>query len=248
MVARTGCGLSLPQPILHVFTYAQIIACNKGGNNSVCSGAQDFCNNNILGPLAGDWDVYYVPTENPDPYPPPLDKYLNSQAVTSKIGSHAKWEEGSTDVYDDFAATGDWMRTSLPVIEKVINTGVRTVIYDGDADYIGNFKGVEAMVRVHSPPAHSLLLTSRPDPSLCLTQVTSLNTKFSSQFAKQKFANFTVNGATAGIYKNAGTFSYVRFFGAGHQVPAYSGQGAPRGAAALQMFTQIMSGKKLSGT
>ena len=150
VVAGTGCGLSLPQPILHVFTYAQIIACNKGGNNSVCSGAQDFCNNNILSPLAGNWDVYYVPTENPDPYPPPLDKYLNSQALTSQIGSHANWEEVNTDVYNNFAATGDWMRTSLPDLEKVINAGVRTIIYDGDADYIVNFKGVEAMVRVHS--------------------------------------------------------------------------------------------------
>ena len=79
-------------------------------------------------------------------------------------------------------------------------------------------------------------------------QVASLNTKFSSQFAGQKFANFTVNGALAGIYKNAGTFSYVRFFGAGHEVPAYLWRGVPRGAAALQMFTQIMSGKQLSGT
>jgi carboxypeptidase C (cathepsin A) len=91
-----------------------------------------------------------VPTENPDPYPPPLDKYLNSQAVTSKIGSHTNWEEVNTDVYNNFAATGDWMRTSLPDLEKVINAGVRTIIYDGDADYIINFKGVEAMVRVDS--------------------------------------------------------------------------------------------------
>ena len=154
VVARTRCVFSLPQLILHIFTYAQIIACNSGGNNSVCSGAQDFCNNNILGPLAGNWDVYYVPTENPDPYPPPLDKYLSSQAVTSKIGSHATWEEVNIDVYNNFAATGDWMRTSLPDLEKVINAGVRTIIYDGDADYIINFKGVEAMVRVHS--SHTL--------------------------------------------------------------------------------------------
>jgi carboxypeptidase C (cathepsin A) len=92
-----------------------------------------------------------VPTANPDPYPPPFDKYLNSQAVTSKIGSRTKWEQTNFDVYDNFAATGDWMRTSLPDLEKVINAGVRTVIYDGDADYILNFNGVEAMVRVHSP-------------------------------------------------------------------------------------------------
>jgi hypothetical protein len=80
------------------------------------------------------------------------------------------------------------------------------------------------------------------------TQVASLNTKFSSQFARQEFAEFTVNGAPAGIYKNAGTFSYVRIFGAGHEVPAYLWRGVARGTAALQMFTQIMSGQQLSGT
>jgi hypothetical protein len=68
--------------------------------------------------------------------------------VTSKIGSHAKWEVTNNDVYNHFAATGDLIRTSLPDLEAVINAGVRTVLYDGDADFIVNFMGVEAMVRV----------------------------------------------------------------------------------------------------
>jgi hypothetical protein len=83
---------------------------------------------------------------------------------------------------------------------------------------------------------------------LGVRQVASLNTKFSHEFAQQTFANFTVRGVSAGLYKNAGMFSYIRFFGAGHEVPAYMYPGVPRGAAALQMFTQIMSGMQLSGT
>jgi hypothetical protein len=43
----------------------QIISCNKGGPNSVCSAAQNYCNHNILSPLAGNYDVspplYYFP-------------------------------------------------------------------------------------------------------------------------------------------------------------------------------------------
>jgi hypothetical protein len=39
------------------------------------------------------------------------------------------------------------MRSSSSNLELVINAGVRTVIYDGDADYICNYMGVEAMVR-----------------------------------------------------------------------------------------------------
>ena len=91
--------------------------------------------------------MYYVPTANPDPYPPTLDPYLQSSAVTSKIGSHGTWVETRLDVYDHFAATGDWMRSSLTDLEAVINSSVHTLIYDGDADYILNYIGVEAMVR-----------------------------------------------------------------------------------------------------
>jgi hypothetical protein len=144
-----------PRSVLWVFTIAQIIACNDGGDNSVCSRAQQFCNQYILGPLEGIWDVYYVPTKYPDPYPAPFDKYLNNPAVASKIGSHGEWREVNRDVYDNFAKTGDWMRSSMPDLEKVINAGVRTVIYDGDADYILNFKGVEAMVYTSPHPFFS---------------------------------------------------------------------------------------------
>jgi carboxypeptidase C (cathepsin A) len=88
-----------------------------------------------------------VPAPNPDPYPPSLDDYLNDPSVTSQIGSEVTWQITNSDVYNNFAATGDWMRTSQPLLEMIINEGVRTVIYDGDADFILNFDGVEAMVR-----------------------------------------------------------------------------------------------------
>jgi len=87
----------------------------------------------------------------------------------------------------------------------------------------------------------------RLTPSLH-AQIATLNTVFSPLFAKQNFSTYTVKGKPAGLYKNAGTFSYLRVFGAGHEVPAYLWRGVPRGAAALQMFTQIMSEEPLSGT
>ena len=90
-----------------------------------------------------------MPTAYPDPYPPDLElgSYLNSSAVTSKIGSQSTWVKINNNVYAQFAATGDMTRSSLPDLEMVINSGVRTVVYDGDADYILNYIGVEAMVR-----------------------------------------------------------------------------------------------------
>ena len=88
-----------------------------------------------------------MPTANPDPYPPPLEPYLHDPAVTSKIGSKTTWQETNPSIYYQFAASGDWMRSTRPALEEVINADVRTVIYAGDADYIVNYKGVEAMVR-----------------------------------------------------------------------------------------------------
>jgi hypothetical protein len=79
-------------------------------------------------------------------------------------------------------------------------------------------------------------------------QVASLNTVYSPLYAVQNFSTYNVKSKPAGLYKNAGNFSYLRVTGAGHEVPAYLWRSVPRGAAALQMFTQIMSGKPLSST
>jgi Serine carboxypeptidase len=99
-----------------------------------------------------------VPAVDPDPYPPMLDPYLHSAAVTSKIGSQSTWVESNLDIYEQFSASGDWMRTSRPNLEAVINASVRTIIYDGDADFIVNYMGVESMVRASR--AFSLILYS----------------------------------------------------------------------------------------
>ena len=226
--------------------WMQIVECNNGGSDVVCSTAQNWCNLQILETLLGKWDVYYVPSEDPDPYPPALEPYLNSSKVTSKIGSQNMWAQTNLKVHFQFTATGDWMRSSSQNLEMVINSGVRTIVYDGDADFICNYMGVEAMVS-------QSLVSSSPSsgPSLIRllhAQVDSLKTSLSAEYASQNFATYTVNGKPAGLYKNAGTFSYLRVFGAGHEVPAYLWRGVPRGAAALQMFTQIMSGHSLSST
>jgi carboxypeptidase C (cathepsin A) len=39
----------------------------------------------------------------------------------------------------NFYATGDWMRSRRPALESVIDAGVRTILYAGDADYICNY-------------------------------------------------------------------------------------------------------------
>ncbi|KAI0757606.1 serine carboxypeptidase [Daedaleopsis nitida] len=200
-----------------------ITQCYETDTDDICVRAMTFCNAYILSPLGGDYDYYYVLASFNDPYPPEFSDWLNSADVTARIGAESTYMESSGAVYDNFFDTGDWMRNSRPDLERVIDAGVRTLIYDGDADYILNFHGVEAMID-------------------------ALQTKFSGEYAQQEFANYTVRGQTAGVFKNAGTFSYLRVFGAGHEVPAYTYGSLEIGEAALQMFTQIMSDKSLFST
>lgn len=199
----------------------QIRLCAKNGTNAQCSQAQSFCNNQVLGPLSGPYDVYYVLDYENSTYPPDFSDWLNNQ--TKAIGAEATWTQLSGTVYNNFFKTGDWMRSSISYLEKVINAGVRTILYDGDADYICNYQGFENMID-------------------------ALQDKYSAQYASTPWTTWTVDGVVAGKFKNAGTFSYVRIYRAGHLVPAYTIGNLPYGKHALTMYTQAMDGQPISST
>ncbi|CAE6433524.1 unnamed protein product [Rhizoctonia solani] len=206
----------------------QIKTCNSEGTkdidvNPACSAAQLYCNEKVLAPLAGDYDVYDVRVKNPDPYPYDITKVLTDPEFRNKIGAESNWTMTNLQVYTNFAATGDWMRNSRPLLEKVINAGVRTLILSGDADYICNYMGFESTVD-------------------------ALQTNFTNEYKQQKWSNWTVAGVSTGQYKNAGTFSYLRVYQAGHEVPAYGNGNLAVGQAALVYFTQAMQGKPVSST
>ncbi|KAH9979430.1 hypothetical protein BGW80DRAFT_1442446 [Lactifluus volemus] len=86
-------------------------------------GGAELRNSNILDPLLRETGRILTRTRL-------LDNLLNDPTVTSKT---------TACLYHRFAAADDWLRTSRPDLEKVINEGVHTVIYDGDADFILNF-------------------------------------------------------------------------------------------------------------
>jgi len=128
------------------------------------------------------------------------------------------------EVYNNFAQSGDWMTNSAPYLESVIDSGVRVTMYDGDADYICNYQGFEAVAD-------------------------TLVTRYSALYALQNATSWTVAGQPAGQYKNAGSFSFVRVAGAGHEVPAYGVNGSlAEGQAALAFFEQTMKGLPISNT
>lgn len=64
----------------------------------------------------------------------------------------------------------------------------------------------------------------------------------SSAFNAAPLEPYTVNGAEGGTFKTVDNFSFLRVFGAGHEVPYY------QPAVALQVFRQTMGGEALSST
>ncbi|KAJ7054534.1 alpha/beta-hydrolase [Mycena amicta] len=194
----------------------RIVNCNSPPSaDSVCSAAQNVCNGALLGPLAGSWNPDYVisPSGATPVYPPPLSPYLNT--IYQQAGAETVWLATNFQVYDNFAATGDWMRTSIHYLETVLDAGIRVTIYDGDADFLCNYIGVEAML-----------------------DALNTQTNIADFFHTTAWSLYVVDGHTVGQYKTAGTLSYIRFFGAGHEVPAYSFGAVATGQAAWQMFWQ----------
>lgn len=129
----------------------QIAACQATKVPLVCSVGQQFCNQFVLSPLAGDYDVYDVVgtnmilrragpdgfllqrAKNPDPYPPALDPILTNADFIKKIGAESNWTMSNTAVYLNFLVGGDWLPSSGPQLSSVIDAGLRVNILCGDA-------------------------------------------------------------------------------------------------------------------
>jgi len=77
---------------------------------------------------------------------------------------------------------------------------VKIILYYGDADYIGNWLGGEAVTM-------------------------ALNYKHANKFRTSSYAPFEINGKEYGAVRESGNFSFVRVYDSGHQVPFFQRKG-----------------------
>lgn len=96
-----------------------------------------------------------------------------------------------------FGKSGDIIyANSFEKLEALLEKGVRVVLYYGDADYICNWFGGEAV-------------------SL------AVNYTHAAEFRAAGYAPFVVNGTEYGAVREKGNFSFVRIYESGHQVPYF---------------------------
>ena len=174
--------------------------CNSvTGENTACENADNTCYNDIEGPISnsGNFDVYDVRAPATDPNPPETYvAYLQSAAVVKAIGAKSTYAECPDAPYNKFAATGDDSRSFLATLSAVVDTGLTTLIWAGDADWICNWYGGLSSANAISYSGHTA-------------------------FAAAALAPYTVAGTQTGTFKSVANLSFLRVFAAGHEVPFY---------------------------
>ena len=184
--------------------------CNSSGSNSDCQNSDNTCANDIENPLtqttanggdaAYDFDVYDIREPSNDPYPPATySTYLQQASVVKAIGAKSTYQECPSGPYNEFASTGDNSRSFLPELSSVIKSGVQTVVWAGDVDFICNWFGGQAVAN-------------------------AVDFSGASAFQAKSLAPYNVNGKQGGTFKSQDNFSFLRVFAAGHEVPYYQPQ------------------------
>ncbi|KAF2765504.1 serine carboxypeptidase [Teratosphaeria nubilosa] len=171
----------------------------------LCSEAQDMCRDNVEGPYYsyGERGTYDIRHPSDDPTTPDFFiDYLNLPSVQNALGVNLNYTDSNSDIYWAFQATGDFIYSNfLQDLSEILDSGVRVSMYYGDADYICNWFGGQAI-------------------SL------AVNYSGKAEFAKAGYEPLMYGGVEYGEVRQYGNFSFTRVYEAGHEVPYYQPEAA----------------------
>ncbi|KAF2178318.1 carboxypeptidase S1 [Zopfia rhizophila CBS 207.26] len=185
--------------------------------NTICNNAKNACNSILNVFTNSDKSVYDIRAKSTTAFPSyAYLEYLNSADVLRSIGAKVNYTESSTRVLEAFYKTGDEIRgTQLSSLASLLTLGVRVAFIYGDADYICNWYGGEAV-------------------SLELARLLST---YSTMFPAAGYADIIANNSyVGGAVRQYGNLSFSRIYDAGHLVPAYQSE------TAFTVFTRIIEG------
>ncbi|KAL8703196.1 MAG: hypothetical protein Q9201_003615 [Fulgogasparrea decipioides] len=184
---------------------AQVEACRQANRSTTvgqlyCQQATDQCRTNVEEPYYefGGRGVYDIRHPYEDPTPPRyFNDYLNQASVQNALGVNLNYTQSNNDVSYAFQNSGDFAYPNfIEDLEMILNNSVRVALFYGDADYICNWFGGQAV-------------------SL------AVNYTHKAEFAAAGYAPFIVDGAEYGEVREYGNFSFLRIYEAGHEVPFY---------------------------
>ena len=109
-------------------------------------------------------------------------------------------------------------RSFLNTLSTVVQSGIAVLVWAGDAGRLGSMM-------------ETALLSPEPETNLHLDWICNWNSNYdvvhaieynkAAEFASAKLRNYTVDGKVYGEYKTAGNLSWLKVFGAGHEVTFY---------------------------
>ncbi|KAI8968765.1 carboxypeptidase C [Trametes punicea] len=184
-----------------------IQGCYNFDSKFTCVPALLYCNSQLMGPIQQTGrNIYDVrkacnPAENGDLCYKELlwiDKWMNLPETKRQLGVNPAidFQSCNMDVNQAFVLQGDGARNRAKLLPELLESGIRLLVYAGDADmgcnYIGNEQWVE-----------------------------QLENKFHEEFAKTPKKPWITleKGERGGDGFTAGNITYVQVHAAGHMVP-----------------------------
>ncbi|KAF2135710.1 uncharacterized protein K452DRAFT_313776 [Aplosporella prunicola CBS 121167] len=165
-----------------------------------CSGAQFICQNDVESMYytfkTENRGTYDIRARDGDDVPPSFWRdWLNTAPVASALGVDLNYT-GNNQIYSAYSVSGDFAAPYLPDLSKLLQWDVQVSLVYGDADYICNWLGGEAL---------------------------SLAADWSGKedFAKAGYTDLVVDGEAYGETRQFGKLSFTRVWEAGHEVPFF---------------------------
>ncbi|OSS47146.1 hypothetical protein B5807_09919 [Epicoccum nigrum] len=145
-----------------------------------------------------DRGAYDIRHPHDDPTPPKyFINYLNLSSTQAALGVNINYTAASSpSVFMGFETTGDFVYSFIDELSNILGYGVRVALLYGDADYICNWFGGEAV-------------------SLAVNHTNK------AAFNAAWYTPFLVDGVEYGEVREYGNFSFTRMYESGHEVPYY---------------------------